>query len=86
MADIHIVRKHGLGLAHARQRVTVWAGQVKSQYGMECSLEEGTEQNVLHFTRSVVSGCLLVRMDGFEREVKLGFLLGASKGLMGSRL
>ncbi len=77
MADIHIQRKHQLGLAGARKVAWQWAEQAESDFGMACTYEEGTERDQVGFSRSGVSGTLLVSADHFELNAKLGFLLGA---------
>lgn len=79
MANLHIVREHHLGLAAARKIAYAWAEQVEAEFGMECSYEEGKSADTLHFSRSGVSGSLLVNKEHFELEAKLGFLLGAFK-------
>jgi putative polyhydroxyalkanoate system protein len=46
---------------------------------MECTYEEGKDEDLVSFTRSGVSGTLAVTKDRFELQAKLGFLLGAFK-------
>jgi putative polyhydroxyalkanoate system protein len=77
MADIHIQRKHQLGLAGARKIAWQWAEQAEDEFGMECTYEEGGDCDEVGFSRSGVSGTLLVTADQFELDAKLGFLLGA---------
>lgn len=79
MADIHITREHGMGLAGARKAAFKWAEQAEEKFDMECTYEEGTTSDEVNFTRSGVSGTLKVDKDTFELEAKLGFLLGAFK-------
>ena len=80
MADLHIVRKHTLGLAKARKIALDWAEQVERDFGMECTYEEGRSADLVRFTRSGVQGELQVTKDRFELDARLGFLLGAFKG------
>ena len=80
MADLHIVRKHTLGLAKARKIAFDWAEQVERDFGMECTYEEGRSADLVRFTRSGVQGELQVTKDRFELDARLGFLLGAFKG------
>ena len=80
MADLHIVRKHTLGLAKARKIAFDWAEQVERDFGMECTYEEGRSADLVRFTRSGVQGELQVTKDHFELDARLGFLLGAFKG------
>ena len=79
MADIHIDREHTLGLPAARQIAFQWAEQAETQFGMECTYEEGTASDLVSFSRTGVHGTLTVTKDGFELAAKLGFLLGAFK-------
>ena len=77
MADIHIHRPHTLGLAKARKVAWAWAEQVEAEFQMECTVVEGERSDTVEFTRSGVSGSLLVAADQFDLNAKLGFLLGA---------
>ena len=80
MADLHIVRKHTLGLAKARKIAFDWAEQVERDFGMECTYEEGRSADLVRFTRSGVQGELQVTKDRFALDARLGFLRGAFKG------
>lgn len=77
MPDIAIHRAHKLGLKKAREIAWQWAEQVEAEFSMECSVEEGDEEDLVHFTRSGVDGTLRVTADEFDLKAKLGFLLGA---------
>jgi len=77
MADIHIHRDHALGLAQARKIAWKWAEEVEQKFGMECTVVEGETSDTVEFTRSGVSGRLVVADDHFDLQAKLGFLLGA---------
>lgn len=79
MANVHILRKHTLGLPEARKIAFRWAEQVEKDFGMACTYDEGSTQDEVAFTRSGVSGSLQVTKDTFELDAKLGFLLGAFK-------
>jgi putative polyhydroxyalkanoate system protein len=79
MADIHIHRKHALGLTKARDIAFNWAEDVEKNLDMVCTYEEGKIEDCVSFTRSGVSGTLKVTKDGFELHAKLGFLVGAFK-------
>jgi putative polyhydroxyalkanoate system protein len=80
LANLHIRREHSLSLAAARKIAHTWADQVQSDFGMECSYEEGAREDRVSFTRSGVSGVLVVTGEHFDLDAKLGFLLGAFKG------
>lgn len=79
MAEIHIERKHSLGLPEARKVAFQWAEMAEEKFDMECTYEEGTTEDLVSFTRSGVSGELKVTADLLELDAKLGFLLGAFK-------
>ncbi len=79
MANVHILRKHALGLPTARKIAVRWAEQVEKEFGMACTYDEGSTQDEVTFTRSGVTGSLQVTGDKFELDAKLGFLLGAFK-------
>ena len=79
MADINITRQHGMTLAEARKAAFKWAEQAEEKFDMECTYEEGKTSDICGFTRSGVTGTLVVDKDTFELKAKLGFLLGAFK-------
>ncbi len=76
MADIHIHRAHRLGLAEARKTAWRWAEQAEENFGMECTVIEGDDGDVVEFTRSGVDGKLVVTADAFELTARLGLLVG----------
>jgi putative polyhydroxyalkanoate system protein len=76
MADIHIHRAHRLGLAQARKTAFQWAEQAETQFGMECTVIEGDDNDVVEFTRSGVDGKLVVTADAFDLTARLGLLVG----------
>lgn len=80
MADIHIHRSHALGLVKARKTAWNWAETVEEKFGMECTVIEGRDSDVVEFTRAGVDGKLVVTGDAFELDARLGFLLGAFRG------
>jgi putative polyhydroxyalkanoate system protein len=75
--DIRIHREHSLGLAKARKIAWAWAEEVERKFDMECTVIEGDTSDTVEFTRSGVSGRLIVAADHFDLNAKLGFLLGA---------
>lgn len=86
MADIHIHRAHGLGLAAARKVAYRWAEQAEQGLQMNCTYEEGDSRDEVCFSRAGASGTLEVTRDKFELNAKLGFLLGAFKGRIESEI
>ena len=80
MADIKIHRDHALGLAKARKIAWAWAEEVEKDLQMECTVIQGQTSDTVEFTRSGVSGRLIVAANHFDLEAKLGFLLGAFSG------
>lgn len=79
MPDIRIERPHHLGLAKARELAFHWAEEAEQGLDMDCTYEEGKTEDVVRFSRSGVSGELVVLPDRFVLAAKLGFLLGAFK-------
>ncbi len=79
MADIHIVREHGLGLHKARALAFRWAEVAEKKLEMECTYEEGRSSDLVTFRRQGAHGELKVTKDHFELEARLGILLGVFK-------
>jgi putative polyhydroxyalkanoate system protein len=79
MADIHIHRKHALGIVKAREIAFNWAEDVEKNLDMACTIEEDKHEDCVTFKRSGVNGTLMVTKDSFELHAKLGFLVGAFK-------
>lgn len=79
MPDIRIERPHHLGLAKARELAFHWAEEAEQGLDMDCTYEEGKTEDVVRFSRSGVSGELVVLPDRFVLAARLGFLLGAFK-------
>jgi putative polyhydroxyalkanoate system protein len=86
MADIHIHRKHALGLAKARDIAFDWAEDAEKKFDMACTIEEGKHEDCVSFTRSGVNGKLMVTKDSFDLHAKLGFLVGAFKDKIESEI
>ena len=79
MADLHILRPHQLGLPKARQLALRWVEQAQNGFGLQCTYEEGQQEDEVSFSRPGMDGTLVVSHDRFELHLKLGFLLGAFK-------
>ena len=77
MPDLRIHREHDLGLAKARKIAWKWAEDAEKKFDMECTVIEGEFSDTVEFTRTGVSGRLVVAADHFDLDAKLGFLLGA---------
>jgi putative polyhydroxyalkanoate system protein len=77
MPAIHIHRAHQLGLAKARKVALQWAEDAEKKFDMECTILEGETSDTVEFTRTGVTGTLIVAPDHFDLDAKLGFLLGA---------
>ena len=77
MADLRIHREHALGLERARKIAWQWAEEAEKKFDMECTVIESDDSDTVEFTRSGVSGRLVVAADHFDLVAKLGFLLGA---------
>lgn len=79
MADIHIEREHRMDLANARKIAARWVQQAEEKFDMRCTYVDGLESDQVSFTRSGVTGTLMVSPEKFEIDAHLGFLLGAFK-------
>ena len=79
MADLHILRPHSLGLPKARELALRWVEQAETGFGLQCTYEEGQQEDEVGFSRPGLDGTLVVSHDRFELNLKLGFLLGAFK-------
>ncbi|MBN9368137.1 MAG: polyhydroxyalkanoic acid system family protein [Comamonadaceae bacterium] len=77
MSHIQIRRPHQLGLEAARKIAFAWAEKAEQKLDMECTYEEGDDQDTVHFTRAGVNGTLQVYPDLFELDARLGFLVSA---------
>ena len=86
MAHIHMHRSHALSLAQARKTAWKWAEHVEEKFGMECTVIEGEDSDVVEFTRTGVDGRLVVTGDAFELDAQLGFLLGAFRAKIESEI
>jgi hypothetical protein len=64
--DIRIHREHQLGLSKARKVAWDWAEQVEQKFSMDCTVIEGKTSDTVEFTRSGVSGRLIVAADHFD--------------------
>lgn len=80
MPDIQLHRAHRLGLAKARKLAWRWAEEVEKKFDLECTVVEGEFSDTVQFSRSGVSGELVVAADHFDLRARLGFLLGAFAG------
>ena len=79
MADISIHRAHALGMPAAREVAQQWHAQAQALCGLRCAYTEGEVEDTVQFSRSGVSGRLLVRPDAFALDARLGFMLSAFK-------
>ena len=86
MADIRIVREHGLGLDGARKLAVRWAQVAEKKLEMECTYEEGRGSDVVSFRRPGASGQLRVSAERFELHARLGLLLGVFRGKIESAI
>jgi putative polyhydroxyalkanoate system protein len=75
MADIHLERKHALGLAKAKAAAQRVADELASDYGVTCSWDG----DVLRFERRGVQGELAVTRDLVRLDARLGMLLAAMR-------
>ena len=79
MPDIKLHRKHQLGLPAARKLALKWAEKAEEKFDMDCTYEEGDDQDTLYFTRAGIKGTLQVLHDALDFHAELGFLVSAFK-------
>lgn len=79
MPDLRIHRDHNLGLIQAREVAHAWVLSAQEKLDLTCTYHRGEAVDRIAFTRSGVSGELMVSAQRFELEAQLGFLLGAFK-------
>ncbi|RPH66746.1 MAG: polyhydroxyalkanoic acid system protein [Burkholderiales bacterium] len=82
MSEIHLHRKHKLGLRKAREAAQKVADDMAGTFDMDSEWHG----NSLHFSRSGVTGLLKVSKDRVVLDAKLGFLLAAFKPRIEERL
>lgn len=75
MSEIHLHRAHSIGLRKAKASVQKIAEEMSDVFDMQSQWEG----NVLHFSRSGVTGSMSVTKDSVTLDAKLGFLLSALK-------
>lgn len=82
MAEIHLKRKHTVGLKRAKVAAQKVADDLAQEYGMESEWDG----NVLRFSRSGVEGALSVSRDSVALDATLGFLLSAFRSRIEQRV
>jgi putative polyhydroxyalkanoate system protein len=75
MSKIDFRRDHALGMKKARVAAQRVADEMEREFGMTSEWDG----NVLRFTRTGVSGELVVQKNHVELHAQLGFLLSAFK-------
>lgn len=75
MAEIHLRRKHTIGVRKAKVAVQKVADDLAQEFGMESEWDG----DVLRFSRHGVEGALSVAKDEVVLNAKLGFVLSAFK-------
>ncbi|MDM0108297.1 polyhydroxyalkanoic acid system family protein [Variovorax sp. J22R24] len=76
MSDIHIERKHSLGLEAAREVARQWMRRAEQDYGIECTYAEGESCDVARFNRAGIDGSVEVSADSVALNATLGLLYG----------
>jgi len=82
MSEIHLQRKHALGLKKAREA----AQKVADDMAESFDIESEWDGNALRFSRSGVSGSLTVSKDRVVLDATLGLLLSAFRPRIEERL
>ena len=82
MADIDYQQAHNLGLDKARELAHRWMNEGAQQFGLDCQLTPGEEQDTITFERMGVKGTMRVSGTNFDLNVKLGMMMAAFKPLI----
>ena len=82
MANIHIERRHNLGIPAAREQVT----RIAEKLERDLQAEYQWKGDTLHFKRSGASGTIGVQQSSVVIDVKLGMALGLMKGKIESSI
>jgi putative polyhydroxyalkanoate system protein len=77
LSELHIQRAHTLGLDAARRASEDWSRQMEHKYGMTCTRERSSTQDLVRFSRPGALGSLLVTATQFDVKATLGFVLSA---------
>lgn len=77
MTTLHIHRQHNLGLERARAVASRWTSEARDNLSLICHVTSEAAQDTIAFSRSGVSGTLVVTGDTFELRAQLGFLMAA---------
>lgn len=75
-----------MGLPAARKIALQWAEKAEQKFDMDCTYEEGDEQDTLYFTRAGIKGTLCVLPDALDFHAELGFLVSAFKNRIEAEL
>ena len=86
MPDIHIERKHGLGLARARKVAREWVAQVEQDYGLTCKTDSHKKGDQVQFSGSGINGTVEVTATRFALHARPGFLLDAFSSTIEQRV
>lgn len=76
MADIHITRRHGLGLERARAEVQ----SIADALAQDLHARYEWQGDQLHFKRTGASGRIALNEDQVDLHIHLGLLLSPLKG------
>jgi putative polyhydroxyalkanoate system protein len=82
MSIIHVNREHHIGRDAARAEVERIAQRVRDEFGADYYWDG----DVLNFSRSGISGWILVDDVSLDLTIKLGLLLSAIKGQIEHRI
>ncbi|MGA2549870.1 MAG: polyhydroxyalkanoic acid system family protein [Burkholderiaceae bacterium] len=82
MSAIDLHRRHGVNLKQAKSA----AKRLQSQIEKEFDLKGNWKGNTLHFSRSGLSGTLVVTDKDVDIHVELGLLLSALRGRIQSEI
>ena len=86
MPDIHIERRHALGLPLARQIARRWVGKLESDFRLQCRYEEGTQDDQVAVSGLGVAGWVVVNARFLQVQLDLRFPLVALRSMIERRI
>jgi len=86
MPDIHIERRHALGLPLARQIARRWIGRLESDFRLQCRYEEGSPNDQVAVQGLGVAGWVVVNARFLQVQLDLRFPLVALRSMIEQRI
>ncbi|MFT4194636.1 polyhydroxyalkanoic acid system family protein [Ottowia sp.] len=86
MPDIHIERRHALGLPLARQIARRWTRKLESDFSLQCRYEEGAKDDQVAVSGPGVAGWVVVNARFLQVQLDLRFPLITLRSMLERRI